>query len=55
MTIIIHYFNFFLMVITIYWEIFASLTFRENGNFNYFTKNIFTNDPRGGIAIFHEF
>ena len=24
-----------------------SLKFRENGNFNYFAKNIFANDPRG--------
>ena len=31
----------------IYREIFASLNFYENGNFNNFAKNIFTNDPHG--------
>ena len=56
MTIIIHYFIF--IFDGDYWEIFASLNFCKNGNFNNFTKNIFMNDPRGqhkkcGIAIFH--
>ena len=48
----------FLEMTTVYWGIFASLNFRENGNFNNFAKNIFMNDPRGhhkrcGMAIFH--
>ena len=50
-------------IIYMYWpsasdyrQIFVSLNFRENGNFNNFTKNIFANDPRGqhkrcGMAI----
>ena len=30
---------------TVYWEIFASLNFHQNGDFNNFTKNIFANNP----------
>ena len=33
--------------ITVYREIFASLNFPKNGNFNNFVKNIFANDPHG--------
>ena len=33
---------------TVYWEIFASLNFHENENFNYFKENVyFANDSRG--------
>ena len=32
---------------TVYQEIFVSLNFPENVNFNNFTKSIFANDPRG--------
>ena len=31
----------------VYQEIFASLNFRKNGDFNNFMKNVFVNDPRG--------
>ena len=32
---------------TIYQEIFMSLNFYKNGDFNNLAKKIFTNDPRG--------
>ena len=43
----------------IYRENFALLNFYENGNFNNFAKNIFTNDPHGqhkrrGMAVFRK-
>ena len=43
----------------IYWEIFVSLNFRKNGDFNNFAENFFANDPCGqhkrhGVIIFRD-
>ena len=37
---------------TLYWEIFASLNFRENGNFNNFANDLCGQHKRCGMAIF---